>query len=150
MLDKLDTSTLGFPNAFPFQVSLGLCKLWLCHFVFLTWTWKQPRVPSALALPVCYLQKDLSTWAKQHSKQIQTASTWQDGVPKQRGIGRKMSKETYKVPMPTFIFYRLSGKHAENIQVLGYSSRIGSFKGPTTLVRCQSLSIAMSCPVCTH
>ena len=107
-------------------------------------------VPSALALPVCYLQKDLSTWAKQHSKQIQTASTWQDGVPKQRGIGRKMSKETYKVPMPTFIFYRLSGKHAENIQVLGYSSRIGSFKGPTTLVRCQSLSIAMSCPVCTH
>lgn len=64
-------------------------------------------VPSALALPVCYLQKDLSTWAKQHSKQIQTASTWQDGVPKQRGIGRKMS---------TFIFYHLSGKHAENIQ----------------------------------
>jgi hypothetical protein len=43
MLDKLDTSTLGFPNAFPFQVSVGLRKLWLCHFVFLTWTWKQPR-----------------------------------------------------------------------------------------------------------
>lgn len=72
-------------------------------------------VPSALALPVCYLQKDLSTWAKQHSKQIQTASPQRGWSSKATWNRSKDVERNLKVPMPTFIFYHLSGKHAENI-----------------------------------
>ena len=121
MLDKLDTSTLGFPNAFPFQVSLGLRKLWLCHFVFLTWTWKQPRGAFCAGAPSLLSAK----------RSINLGKTWQNNIPKRskqphRNVARWSSKATWnrskdvernlKVPMPTFIFYHLSGKHAENIQ----------------------------------